>query len=74
MVMPGERAEMLDFQEKASSNTKMSIDFNIPNANIVLPNKEFFEIIYNRQVFDVNKINGLLGATLCVFGYYCISQ
>ena len=48
LVIPGDRAEMTEFQEKAANNTRMLLDLTLPNVNVVLHNKNFFEILYNR--------------------------
>jgi hypothetical protein len=48
MVMPGDRQEMNDFQEKSLANTLMSVEITAPNVNLLLPTKEFYELIYNR--------------------------
>ncbi|XP_064622147.1 autophagy-related protein 2 homolog B-like isoform X2 [Lineus longissimus] len=48
MVMPGDRQEMNDFQEKSAANTLKSLEITAPNVNVLLPSKEFYELIYNR--------------------------
>ena len=50
MVMPGDKQEMTYFQEKAASNTRMALEFSLPNINAYLPTKSFFELIYNRYI------------------------
>ena len=50
LVMPGEKAEIQEFQEKAVNNTLLLIDFSLPNVNVQLPSKSFLEVLYNRLV------------------------
>ncbi len=54
LVMPGEKAEIQEFQEKAVNNTLLIIDLSIPNVNVLLPSKQFFEVLYNRSVHLCN--------------------
>ena len=53
LVMPGEKAEIQEFQEKAVNNTLLLIDFSLPNVNVQLPTKSFLEVLYNRLVYLV---------------------
>ena len=48
LVMPGDRKEMLEFQDKAAGNTQMVLELTLPNVNLLLPSKDFFETLYNR--------------------------
>ena len=50
LVMPGDKAEIQEFQEKAVNNTLLLIDFSLPNVNVQLPTKSFLEVLYNRLV------------------------
>ena len=50
MVMPGDQEEMREFSEKAASSARMVLDIEIPNVNILLPNKDMVELLYNRLV------------------------
>ena len=59
LVMPGEKAEIQEFQEKAVNNTLLLIDFSLPNVNVQLPTKSFLEVLYNRLV-----MGSLLGITV----------
>ena len=46
--MPGDRQEMSEFQDTSVANTRMLVELTLPNVVIVMPDKEFFEVIYNR--------------------------
>lgn len=48
MVMPGDRDEILEFQEICLNNTEMTVDIYLPMANVYLPSKHFYEVLYNR--------------------------
>ena len=56
MVMPGDRQEMADFQEKSVNNTKMLIELNLPNLKAHLPSKQFLELLYNRSVHGTCRL------------------
>ncbi|XP_032812105.2 autophagy-related protein 2 homolog B [Petromyzon marinus] len=48
MVMPGDAAEMLEFQEKAMGDSHFVLELTLPNLNVMLPSKAFYERLYNR--------------------------
>ena len=48
MVMPGDLDEMREFSDKAMSNARIVMDLVIPSINILLPSKDFMELLYNR--------------------------
>lgn len=48
LVMPGDREETREFQEKAVANTQILVDIMVPNVDVILPSKDFFELLYNR--------------------------
>ena len=48
LVIPGDASEMSAFQESASNHTKLYIDFTLPCVSAQLPDKTFFELLYNR--------------------------
>ncbi len=48
MVMPGDLDEMREFSDKAISNARIVMDLVIPSINILLPSKDFMELLYNR--------------------------
>jgi len=48
--MPGDKQDVSEFLERAVSNTKLHLDLNIPNVNVFLPDRDFFEVIYNRYI------------------------
>ncbi|GAB5573149.1 autophagy-related protein 2 homolog B isoform X6 [Prionailurus iriomotensis] len=48
MVMPGDPVEMTEFQDKAISNSHYVLELTLPSTHITLPNKSFYEKLYNR--------------------------
>jgi len=46
--MPGDKQDVIEFLESAVTNTQLHLDLTIPNANAFLPDRDFFEVIYNR--------------------------
>ncbi|XP_054986425.1 autophagy-related protein 2 homolog B isoform X2 [Sorex araneus] len=53
MVMPGDPVEMTEFQDKAISNSHYVLELTLPNVHITLPNKSFYEKLYNRIFNDL---------------------
>ncbi|KAK2541204.1 Atg2b [Columba guinea] len=49
MVMPGDIIEMTAFQDKTISNSHYVLELMLPNIHLTLPNKSFYEKLYNRQ-------------------------
>uniref|UniRef100_A0A8C5EAK6 Autophagy related 2B n=1 Tax=Gouania willdenowi TaxID=441366 RepID=A0A8C5EAK6_GOUWI len=48
MVIPGDAAEMTEFQEKSMNNSRYVLELSFPNVQLVLPNKAFYEKLHNR--------------------------
>ncbi|XP_062901925.1 autophagy-related protein 2 homolog B-like isoform X1 [Mobula hypostoma] len=48
MVMPGDQLEMGQFQDKTISTSHYVLELTLPNLNLALPNKAFYEKVYNR--------------------------
>ncbi|XP_043552811.1 autophagy-related protein 2 homolog B-like isoform X2 [Chiloscyllium plagiosum] len=48
MVMPGDQFEMGQFQDKTISTSHYVLELMLPNVNLTLPNKAFYEKVYNR--------------------------
>ncbi|XP_066550604.1 autophagy-related protein 2 homolog B isoform X1 [Amia ocellicauda] len=48
MVIPGDVAEMIEFQEKTMSNSRYILELSLPNVELSLPNKAFYEKLHNR--------------------------
>ncbi|KAM7402973.1 hypothetical protein PAMA_003750 [Pampus argenteus] len=48
MVIPGDVAEMTEFQEKTMNNSRFVLELCFPNVQLVLPNKAFYEKLHNR--------------------------
>ncbi|XP_001101467.2 autophagy-related protein 2 homolog B isoform X1 [Macaca thibetana thibetana] len=53
MVMPGDPVEMTEFQDKAISNSHYVLELTLPNIYVTLPNKSFYEKLYNRIFNDL---------------------
>ncbi|KAM6171687.1 autophagy-related protein 2 homolog B isoform 2-T2 [Erethizon dorsatum] len=53
MVMPGDPVEMTEFQDKAMSNSHYVLELTLPNIHVTLPNKSFYEKLYNRIFNDL---------------------
>uniref|UniRef100_A0A4X2K127 Autophagy related 2B n=1 Tax=Vombatus ursinus TaxID=29139 RepID=A0A4X2K127_VOMUR len=53
MVMPGDTVEMTEFQDKAVSNSHYVLELTLPNIYLTLPNKNFYEKLYNRISNDL---------------------
>lgn len=53
MVMPGDPVEMTEFQDKAISNSHYVLELTFPNIHMTLPNKGFYEKLYNRVFNDL---------------------
>ncbi|XP_038604419.1 autophagy-related protein 2 homolog B isoform X4 [Tachyglossus aculeatus] len=53
MVMPGDIVEMTEFQDKAMSNSHYVLELMLPNVHLILPNKSFYEKVYNRISNDL---------------------
>lgn len=48
MVIPGDVAEMTEFQEKTMNNSRFIVELCLPNVQLVLPSKAFYEKLHNR--------------------------
>lgn len=48
MVIPGDAAEMTEFQEKTMNNSRFILELCFPNVQLVLPSKAFYEKLHNR--------------------------
>jgi len=53
MVMPGDPVEMTEFQDKAISNSHYVLELTLPSIHVTLPNKRFYEKLYNRIFNDL---------------------
>ncbi|XP_059329597.1 autophagy-related protein 2 homolog B isoform X2 [Ammospiza nelsoni] len=53
MVMPGDIVEMTEFQDKTISNSHYVLELTLPNIHLTLPNKSFYEKLYNRISNDL---------------------
>ncbi|XP_077587556.1 autophagy-related protein 2 homolog B isoform X1 [Stigmatopora nigra] len=48
MVIPGDAAEMTVFQEKTMNNSRFVLELCLPNVQLTLPSKAFYEKLHNR--------------------------
>uniref|UniRef100_K1RSP2 Autophagy-related protein 2 n=1 Tax=Magallana gigas TaxID=29159 RepID=K1RSP2_MAGGI len=53
MVMPGNREDMADFQERASANCLTLVQLVLPLINLYIPDQKFYEVLYNRISNDL---------------------
>lgn len=53
MVMPGNREDMADFQERASANCLTLVQLVLPLVNLYIPDQKFYEVLYNRISNDL---------------------
>ncbi|XP_060036979.1 autophagy-related protein 2 homolog B isoform X3 [Erinaceus europaeus] len=53
MVMPGDPAEMTEFQDKAISSSHYVLELTLPSIHVTLPSKCFYEKLYNRLFNDL---------------------
>ncbi|XP_064484407.1 autophagy-related protein 2 homolog A-like isoform X3 [Ornithodoros turicata] len=53
VVTPADKAQLKSFVEKASNNCRMSLDFSLPFVELYMPDKHFYEVIYNRLTMDL---------------------
>ncbi|OXB64313.1 hypothetical protein ASZ78_010697 [Callipepla squamata] len=61
MVMPGDVVEMTEFQDKTINNSHYVLELMLPNIHLTLPNKSFYEKLYNRQQDDGKALEGKYG-------------
>uniref|UniRef100_A0A8D3DUE9 Autophagy related 2B n=1 Tax=Scophthalmus maximus TaxID=52904 RepID=A0A8D3DUE9_SCOMX len=48
MVIPGDVADMTEFQEKTMNNSRFILELCLPNVQLALPSKAFYEKLHNR--------------------------
>ena len=60
LKIPGTKAEIADFEQLTKNNTQLSIHLDLPAVNIVIPNKQVLEVLYNRYVSVCVSIISLL--------------
>ncbi|KAM3870794.1 autophagy-related protein 2 homolog B [Diretmus argenteus] len=48
MVIPGDVAEMTEFQEKTMNNSRFILELCFPNVQLALPSRAFYEKLHNR--------------------------
>ncbi|KAK6635316.1 hypothetical protein RUM44_000567 [Polyplax serrata] len=53
LIIPGDSAEIADFIDVASLNTRVKLDITLPTGSVVLPSKHLYEVIYNRISNDL---------------------
>lgn len=53
MVMPGDVVEMTEFQDKTINNSHYVLELMLPNIHLTLPNRSFYEKLYNRISNDL---------------------
>jgi len=48
--MPGDKQDISEFLESAISNTQLHFDLTVPHVDVFLPDRDLFEVLYNRSV------------------------
>jgi len=48
LLMPGDKQDVAEFQESAIGNTQLHLDLTVHDVSVFLPDRDFFEVIYNR--------------------------
>ncbi|XP_018413862.1 PREDICTED: autophagy-related protein 2 homolog B [Nanorana parkeri] len=64
MVMPGDTIEMTEFQEKAISNSHFVLELTLPSVYLMLPNKVFYEKLYNSMVATFENLSYGIGLSV----------
>lgn len=55
MVIPGDAAEMTEFQEKTMNNSRFIVELCFSNVQLLLPSKAFYEKLHNRYDGSVHR-------------------
>nr|UXP86414.1 atg2 [Procambarus clarkii] len=53
ITIPADKEEVLEFIENILKNVQLHIDIHLPNAQLLLPSKHIYEVVYNRLVSDL---------------------
>ncbi|XP_065311944.1 autophagy-related protein 2 homolog B isoform X3 [Dermacentor albipictus] len=53
LVQPGDKATLRSFIDKAASNCRIQLEFLLPSLEVTMPDKRFYELIYNRLTMDL---------------------
>lgn len=54
MVIPGDVADMTEFQEKTMNNSRFILELCLPNVQLALPSKAFYEKLHNRyEIYNI---------------------
>lgn len=53
MVQPSDKATLRTFIDKTASNCRIQLEFLLPSVELTMPDKQFYEIIYNRLTMDL---------------------
>ncbi|GBM63346.1 Autophagy-related protein 2 A [Araneus ventricosus] len=53
VIKPADKETILQFMEQTITHSEYLYEFSLPAVNLVLPSKEFFELIYNRLGNDL---------------------
>lgn len=52
-IQPSDKATLRTFIDKTASNCRIQLDFLLPSVELNMPDKSFYEIIYNRLTMDL---------------------
>ncbi|XP_077537493.1 autophagy-related 2 isoform X2 [Haemaphysalis longicornis] len=53
MIQPGDKASLRSFMEKTANNCRIHLDFSLPSVELTMPDKQFYEVIYNLLTMDL---------------------
>lgn len=53
VITPADKAQLKKFADKAGSNCRLLLDFSLPLVELYVPDKHFYEILYNRLTMDM---------------------
>ncbi|GAB1600117.1 autophagy-related protein 2 homolog B-like [Argonauta hians] len=53
LILPGDKEELKEFQYKTAANSCLLLEITVPSGNITFPDKQFYELLYNRISNDL---------------------
>ncbi|XP_029634311.1 autophagy-related protein 2 homolog B isoform X1 [Octopus sinensis] len=53
LILPGDKEELKEFQDKTSANSCLLFEITVPSGNVTFPDKQFYELLYNRISNDL---------------------
>lgn len=74
MVIPGDVAEMTEFQDKNMNNSRFILELCFPNVQLSLPSKAFYEKLHNRCINSLTFFVVCSTASPRVYMYFFIAE